>query len=429
MLLNRETFALAAGVQANEPGKSADLIASRVSVGAPMVTFVSDLSGFLSLEGEWRDLYAISASTNPFSTWEWISEWVSFFSPDSLVVAVARQAGQVVAIAPFHRMRYLVGPGLWAECLQLGGPRELRHVNELPQAMIRPGSEISACRSVLKRVAAEFRWDWIELAYHGTQAEAWEAAIATMPSLFVARRTATEIPVMALPASWEALRGTLRRNVKESIRRSYNRLEKAGHALALEIVTEPAEIEDALATVFELHSRRADLTGRVDHHDNFGRGWLRYFLGRAATAMATGGHLEVAHLRIDGEVVASRVFMNSNRSLYLSTSGFDPTWWDYGVMTALLVERLKRATGGGFDEVNFSPGRDQAKSRWNVVNTPAVDVILTRRTIRARAMLRLFGSRKRVSELRRRLIRKARSFRTARPGQEAKGDQGESGDR
>ena len=384
-----------------------------------MVTFVSNLSEFLALEGEWRNLYAISASTNPFSTWEWVSEWVRFFSPKTLVAAVARQAGQIVAIAPFHRARYVVGPGLRANCLQLGGPRELRHVNELPPAMIRPGAEMSACRSILERLAAEGRWDWIELAYHGPQAEAWEAAIGAMPSLAVAGRTVTEIPMMALPASWEALRGTLRRNIKESIRRGYNRLEKAGHSPALEIVTEPAEIEAALATVFELHARRADLSGRVHHHDNFGRGWLRYFLGLAAKAMAARGHLEVAQLRVDGEVVASRVFMSSNRSLYLSTSGFDPAWWDYGVMTVLLVERLKRAILGGFDEVNFSPGRDQAKSRWNVVNTSAVDVILTRRTIRARAMWRLFGFRKQISELGRRLIRKARTLRTVPPSEEA----------
>ena len=63
--------------------------------------------------------------------------------------------------------------------------------------------------------------------------------------------------VLPLPESWDELRGSLKRNVKESIRRSTNRLGRDGHTF--EVVDEYGsrdELRDALGELRRPHPLR-----------------------------------------------------------------------------------------------------------------------------------------------------------------------------
>jgi hypothetical protein len=52
-------------------------------------------------------------------------------------------------------------------------------------------------------------------------------------------------------------------------------------------------------------------------------------------------------------------------NLWLYSSGFDPSWRKYGIMTMLAAEILKWGIGSRLAVVNLSCGKDMGKIRWN----------------------------------------------------------------
>ncbi|HKC19854.1 MAG TPA: hypothetical protein VKE27_09505, partial [Candidatus Dormibacteraeota bacterium] len=114
--------------------------------------------GFLGLEGEWKALFDRSGSENPFLSWEWISTWVKHFCGRQLRTVMVRSEGRVIAIAPFHLKRYLIGPGLHATALQLLGPKEVQHLFEIREILVERGKTEIALLAVLDHLEEVHGW-------------------------------------------------------------------------------------------------------------------------------------------------------------------------------------------------------------------------------------------------------------------------------
>jgi CelD/BcsL family acetyltransferase involved in cellulose biosynthesis len=69
-------------------------------------------------------------------------------------------------------------------------------------------------------------------------------------------------------------------------------------------------------------------------------------------------------LEIAGEIVASRLEFLQGRELYLYSSGYDPAWRRYGVMTTLMAEIMRWTISDKLGVVNLSTSRDLSKPRW-----------------------------------------------------------------
>jgi len=65
---------------------------------------------------------------------------------------------------------------------------------------------------------------------------------------------------LCLPESWDALRVSLSRNIKESLRKCYNSLKRDGLSFRLEVAEQPQQLQAALGRFFALHTARARLT-------------------------------------------------------------------------------------------------------------------------------------------------------------------------
>ncbi|MGH7902834.1 MAG: GNAT family N-acetyltransferase [Candidatus Dormibacteraceae bacterium] len=357
---------------------------------------VSGLAGFLALESDWRALVELTETQNPFLAWEWASTWVRHFSADRVRTVVVRSGGRVVAVAPFHLNRYWIGPGLRTSALQLFGPREIQHLFEIREVPVAPGCDrVEVFETVIGRLLEHPGWDWVELAGQGPSVDAWRHALSSVGGAGSVREEAEiMIPMLRLQRSWEEQKRLLKRNVKESIRHSYNSLARDGIAHEFSIHSDPAEIATEARLLFDLHHRRSLVAGRRWHRDHFTEAATRGFLVDAFERLAAAGRLSFARVTIEGAVVASRACLEANGALYLYYSGFDPAWWRYGVPTLLVTEALRDAIARSLGAVNLSPGLDQSKVRWDPVRIPMRNFVLTRRNPLSQARGRLLHLRK-----------------------------------
>ena len=109
---------------------------------------------------------------------------------------------------------------------------------------------------------------------------------------------------------------------------------------------------------------RSNLTDTVPHPDFFATERRRLFLHRIAQDLAAKERFMIGRLFVDGRVVATRILLPTENSMYLYYSGYDPAWKKYSVMTTLTAECIKMAIAGGFKTVDLSTGTDVSKTRW-----------------------------------------------------------------
>src|SRR5262249_27578442 len=145
-----------------------------------------------------------------------------------------------------------VGP-VQSRCLQFLGADS--YVTESRGALLAPGHERSGMQTLWKSLHAEADdWDWV------LWAGVHDSHLAYLPPTprLINQETSPNY-TLQLPASWEALQGRFRRNLKESLRKCYNSLKRAGLSFELEVAREGKALEDALTRFFALHAARASL--------------------------------------------------------------------------------------------------------------------------------------------------------------------------
>jgi len=362
--------------------------------GALTVTRHRGVEAFLQLEPAWRGLLGRTGTTNPFLSWEWVSEWGRSFRDERLVTVVVETPAGTVAIAPFHEYQGLPAPGLRAPSLELMGPRRRRYrqMFELAEALVDPDRAAAALTLVVDRVWGGGRWSWIEVGGWGEGAGWWHEAIAAAGSVVGATPEGRrDVLVMELGGSWEEVRARLRRNVKESIRRAYNAPARDHLRLVYSEHTGVDGLDPVLDDLFTLHAARAGLRRGVSHPDYFSDPAVRGFVRRLAHRLAEAGRLRLGVVELDGRRVAIRFNMEMNGVLYLYHSGFDPDLWRYSVSTLATVEAMKAAISRGLRAVNFSIGVDQAKARWDARPVSFERIQIVRATPGARRVSALYG--------------------------------------
>ena len=331
-----------------------------------VVDRIESEEGLAALGPAWRELERSTRNSLPFLTFAWTSCWWKHMHEDRLAVkdslairTVRTSAGELVGVAPFIlTKRPGVGP-LQATCLHFIGADP--NMTEVRGALCQRGLE-RACYEALWADLSRFergvdwiRWTGIEDGSGGRQ------ALADTHARWVDGVVCSVLP---LPSSWEELRSSRPRNLKEALRRAYNSLKKDGLEYSLEVVTSPAAVEPCLLDFFRLHAARSMLSGTVDHNDVFAAPSSRAFLVDACQEFAADGVLRIFRLHVSGKLVATRIGFLLSDCLYLYYSGFDPDFSRYAVMTTAVAEAIKYAIAQGVKSVNLSTGRDVWKQRW-----------------------------------------------------------------
>jgi CelD/BcsL family acetyltransferase involved in cellulose biosynthesis len=325
------------------------------------------------LIAEWDALHCSISPSTPFTSPRWNILWWKHHRSnrlrvrDELCLLVVRDArNSLVAIAPMmFTRRPSVGP-VRVNILRFFGADP--NVTELRGLVCQPDDEIDAFEAVRNYLNARLPpADWVEWGV--LRRENCTAAVRKLPSGANASSQEIDGYHLELPATWEELRSSRSRNIKESIRKCYNSLRRDGFTPELRVVQSPEETREALDTFFRLHSLRSLAANTVTHPDVFRKANDRAFLTDYALELSHAGQLRIFQLRIGGNVVATRLGFQFNDEIYLYYSGYDLTWSKYSVMTTLLVEAIKWAIDQRLKLVNLSTGTDVSKLRWNPVAT------------------------------------------------------------
>ena len=353
---------------------------------------LASIDACAALRAEWEQIAAAMAPRAPFHMPLWNELWWKHLSRaglaqrDDFYLHTVRDGGQLIAVAP---LMITVAPAV--------GPCRTRRLNffgadpnitEMHGLVCRPENEervVIGLGQYFSDHSGSFDWLRWSGIRSGGAAHSW---------LEGQGRTAWEEPVLnywlPLPASWDEFRVSRSRNIKESMRKCYNSLRRAGHEFRFTVIADRDASRAAVERFFELHAARAEAQSRVRHPNYFGMEPAREFLHEFCDEMALRGELRIFQLEIGGVIVATRVGFMLGSELYLYYSGYLPEWGRFSVMTTLLAEVLKWAIGQRLSIVNLSVGRDNSKLRWGPQETVLCQGVQQGERWRNRMAMRLY---------------------------------------
>jgi CelD/BcsL family acetyltransferase involved in cellulose biosynthesis len=368
--------------------------------GSVTVECIDDPARLATIAAEWELLSERQSPWLPFLGPTWSLLWWRHFAEqgpfvrDRLCARAIRSAdGALIAVAPLMLTeRPATGP-LRLRLLQFVGADP--SITEARGLVCDPAHEAIACGALLTDVRRHSpHWDFMH----------WRGVAATSGTREVVGRSAdvqwtegNSAFVLELPSSWAEFRSRLPRNTKESLRKCYNSLKRAGVAFEFRVFERGSELAYALEDFYALHAERARRADTVAHSDVFGASVSRAFL-RDFVDQSRAGSVLIFQLVVGGEVVATRVGFRSGQRLYLYYSGYAWAWRRYSIMTTLMAETLKWAVGERITSVNLSFGRDVSKTRWRPREVPFYEARWVSASWRGRLLQRTL---KGVDELRR----------------------------
>ncbi len=324
---------------------------------APEVTVIRDPARLPTLDGEWDDLLARSASDTVFLTWDWLRTWYEIYGAEvEPCVVLVRENGRLVAAAPLKiEARRLYG--LRVRQLEFIGTGRAVCPDFL-DLVIEAGREAELARVLLGALRSEPGWDRIalsDLPASSPVREPLEAAM-TAARLRPFRQVDRTCPYLTLPGTWAELEQRLTHNFRRNHRKKRRRL-----GAALVHWDAGQSVRDALATLATLHQGRMETSGRGG---NFRKPDYLAFHQRFAERAAQRGWLYLAFLHKDGRAIAGRYGFVYRGTYYAYQSGFDPTAGDDSPGEVLLGMVIEDLIGRGVREFNFLRGPQPHKFHW-----------------------------------------------------------------
>lgn len=391
MLLS-SSLALEADARAESPDSSCTVASPRVLAAAVNVERLTGPEELEAIGSECDELARCMLPQAPFGTQAWLSHWWRNFGQDRRLLrdefyvhAVRDARGSLLALAPLVRtLRPSSGP-LRLRSINFFGSD--KNITELRGLVCAPEHELTAVRALLQHFERrKHEWDW--LVWQGIrQGGAAEALLEAMPDVEWQRTTTDHL--LELPSSWQELKATRSRNIKESLRKCYNSLKRDGLTFELRVQSGPLELPHALQRFFELHARRAAAAELPAHADYFAGEPPRRLLLELAKSTQGASRLHAFELWIGGQIAASRLGFVTGDELYLYYSGYDPVFARHSVMTTTVAEAIRWAIEHGLLRVNLSSGTDVSKTRWSPVSLSLREAVWVSPTPRGKAAWRL----------------------------------------
>ncbi|MDP9235857.1 MAG: GNAT family N-acetyltransferase [Chloroflexota bacterium] len=301
---------------------------------------------FERVSGEWAGLLSQCAAPVPFVTPAWQRVWLAHFLGDRNVrILTAREGERLIGVAPL----LINGDGA-----ELVGHYS---ICDYMDVVVTPGFEASFFASMFERLSAD-RISTLELRgileSSPTCASITEAAAGF--GYGAEREEEALSPSVELPGTWEEYLGSLSKKDRHELRRKLRRLESAGGTVELRVVTERAEAETMLDTLF--HLMRISSHHKEEFLDRPG---MQEFFREMTAVMAAEGMLRLYFLTFDGQAVASVLNFDLVGRLYMYNSGYDPGYSHYavGLMSKTLL--IKDAIENGRTCVDFLRGDESYK--------------------------------------------------------------------
>jgi CelD/BcsL family acetyltransferase involved in cellulose biosynthesis len=326
------------------------------------VDVVSAAEGLNALQADWDRLAGSMEVPSPFHSWDWNHTWwETFGGRNQIRVAVLSEAGRIVGIAPFYRLRF----GPLHALVPFGWPDRL---TELMEPLVpEPGRD---------RVHAALK-AWLLDEQTLGLVTGLDRSVAM---LFGDRALCDPVHFdwRWLPPSWDELLDGLGRSMRGNIRYYPRLLQRSGHSLAFRVADDVGSVRAALPILFALHTARADAPTGERHRDRLRDPLRREFLYRLAAVLPRKRQMKIGILEVDGADVAAQLWFEQGGTIFLHYSGYEPEWARFSVAMVATAEIIRLGIERGLERVEFLRGSKQFKTRWNTEQRVHADVYYLR---------------------------------------------------
>jgi len=304
---------------------------------------------FAALAPGWEDLWRRDPNATPFQAPQWLLPWWRHFgSEEPFALAVRGASGRLDALAPLYVLRdedeslgMFIGTGM-TDYLDL---------------LAAPGTELEP---LYRTIAGHdcMLWDFQQLRPSSPL-----LAAPAPPSLGDNVEDQEPCPVLSIEGAGEDLQGLLSTHFRKKIRYYRRSLERLG-AVTYEEAT-PANVEELLAALYDLHARRwalRDLPGVL------GDDVVQSFHGAVAPGMLAAGALRMYAVRIDSRIVAVFYGFAHHRTVYYYLSGYEPELERLSIGTLLVAHAIEEAVRAGATTFDFLRGAEEYKYAWGATD-------------------------------------------------------------
>jgi CelD/BcsL family acetyltransferase involved in cellulose biosynthesis len=363
-------------------------VSERIEVSA-----IRDHDALGELRKEWATLHGDAAPGSPFEHPAWAEGWAKHFVPDGDLECVAVRDvsldGSLIGFAPLYRRQRGVW-GLGATSIQPLGTGRSQALTEVVQVLALPDRTSEVVREVVRHLEGLEGWNWAQLSLGPTQGWLLPQWLEDRAGAVIRHSKARPCVVFdELPADRTALRARLKRNVRESIRRSRNRSAKLG-GVEFRCASDLDDVGMVVPKLAQLHRMRSRMVGKVEHLDILG-GTESVFFAEAVRSLAEQGLARIYLAEHDGNAIAAQLVLSDGDTDYLSVSGLDPDYWELSLNTLLIYNALEDAVSLGRRRLNLSTGPSLAKNRWSSTVVTYHDFAIVRTDRRSRWLYGAFA--------------------------------------
>jgi len=343
--------------------------------------------GVNAIVPEWESLARQDATEGFFRTPAWFLSWMRNMRPDATpAVIVVRDAGKIVGIAPFCRLKY--NAYMWALCLA----GEDLVCGEYLDVLAYAEHRVSVLETVWKTInQMQSQWDLIVLGAALAEgdlvreARTWAAA-----NQFMFRAEEERIsPFIELTTDYEAYLATLSKKKRKNLARARRILEE--HGVDIKMYAEPGELGPAIDALIELHSLRWN---HVQKSGTLGQPGFREFLKELGSRGTRGQNFfRLYIMRAQGRAIAAMLNFHYGKSAMQFQNGFDPGWElaQHSPGSVLILYAIQKAIEEGLICYDFLRGAEDYKFHF-AHQFKRTTTLAIARTLPARAYLLARGA-------------------------------------
>jgi CelD/BcsL family acetyltransferase involved in cellulose biosynthesis len=373
-------------------------LSSRPSTPELELQLVTDLAVLDRMWLSWEALLRASATNQPTLSPSWLLTWWRVFGADrDLRVALFRQGGRLVGLAPLLRRRHRYAGVLPFRRLELLGSGE-DEADEICSdylgVVAESGMEEAVANALVDALAGGVLGGWDELVLSRMNGE---TAIPELLRAALERQgfTAECAPagharVLPLPASWDALLTSLPSTSRYFLKRSLRDFERWAEERAIVRVAEtPADLAEGLGVLTRLHEERWWAAGEPSLFDSAP---FRSFHQQVMPELLAAGALDLRWLLVDERPIAAlyNIVWGDKVHFYQAGRALDlPKGIRPGVV--LHASAIRAAIAAGRREYDFLAGNGLLKRQLAPKTRPLVELRAVRS--RGRELVRSAGAR------------------------------------
>lgn len=343
---------------------------------------------FAELRDDWNDLVARSRSGNIFLTYEWLNAWWRHLrraGDRPLILAVSDGAGATLGIAPLFQSRFRVAGSFPLRCIRFIGDGS--EDSDYLDFVASGPEEASVLRAILQYLHAREK-EWDVLLLRGIPAGSPTLEIfPTLAAELGLVSIVEEMPCGSIPlaSDWDAYLRTLQARFRSKLKSALRFLDTSGDT-RVEKCEDAAELDEYLSSLFSLHQKRWQGVG---HAGAFSPPERRKFYADFARAFLCRGWLGLYRLRLRGTTVAVQIGFEYGNRFFQLQEGFEPEQGSLSVGIMLRAFVLRDLIARQVDAYDFLGGFNAYKSRWGAQPKQSFELLVSRPSIKNKAVLAL----------------------------------------